>query len=225
MGLWNGLLTGFTDVLKFLQNITGSYGFAIIILTIGLRLLLWPLTHSQVVSARRMQTLQPEIEKLRKKYKNDQARMNQEMMKLWKENKVNPAAGCLPLVVQLPFLWAIYQAILKFPDLKGASFLWIKDLATFPVPPNDPLFILPLIAGVTTYIQMKMTTPAGGAAQQPGQQMQQMMVWVFPPMVVMFTAKLAAGVGLYWAISNVFTILQQKLAFAKPVAREGNTGV
>ncbi len=212
-GLWDALIKGFSDIMQFFQSITGSYGLAIILLTVAVRLLLWPLTHSQVVSTRRMQALQPELEKLRKKHGNDQARLNQEMMKLWRENKINPASGCLPLLVQMPIFIALYQAILKFPALQGAAFLWIPSLAA-----KDPYYILPVVAGVTTYFQMRMTTPSG-TPQQPAQQM---MTWVFPVMMVYFTIVLPAGLGLYWAVGNLLTILQQKIAYASPMAPRGN---
>lgn len=218
MGIFDILVNGFTEVLQLFHRFTNSYGVDIVLLTLAVRILLWPLTHSQVMSARRMQVLQPEIDKIRKKYKNDQVRMNQELMNLWKENKINPAAGCLPLLVQLPVLWALYQSIAKFEILKQASFLWIKSLGG-----ADPYYIFPVLAGVTTFFQMKMTTPAGGYGDGGQQvQMQRMMLWMFPVLVVFMTVQLPSGIGIYWVVSNLITILQQKIVFAKPVAKGGN---
>lgn len=193
-------INAFNEALRFFYGLTGNYGLAIIILTVVLRVALWPLTLSQVVSAKKMQDLQPEMERLRKKYKNDPNKLNEEMVKLWRENKVNPASGCLPLIVQLPFLWAFYSVLMKFPAFKGASFLWIKNLAA-----PDPTFILPVLAGATTFWQSWMTMPRDGS-QQP---QQKMMLWMMPPFIVWITYTLPAGVALYWVVGNLFTILQQ----------------
>lgn len=214
MGLWDALLTGFKEALVFLHNLSGNYGVAIIILTLGLRLILWPLTYSQAVSTKRMQELQPEIEKLRKKYKNDQEKLRQETVKLWKAYNVNPAAGCLPLFVQLPFLMAIYQVLLRFDAFKGAPFLWVPNLAV-----ADPTMVLPVLSAVTTFFQSWLAMPRGGS-QQPGQQV---MVWMFPVMVFWITRSLPAGVGIYWVIGNLFTIGQQFLVPTRKAAQGGSS--
>ncbi len=193
-------IDAFNQALKFFFEFSGNYGLAIILLTIALRLVLWPLTISQVTSAKKMQELQPEMERLRKKYKNDPNKLNQEMVKMWRENKINPASGCLPLLVQLPFLWAFYKVLLDNPAFKGASFLWISNLAV-----ADKTLILPILAGATTFWQSWMTTPKDGS-----QQMQQkMMLYMMPPFIVWITYTLPAGVALYWVVGNLFTILQQ----------------
>lgn len=211
--MWEGLLQAFQAALHFFFQISGNYGVAIILLTLAVRVLLWPLTYSQVVSARRMQALQPEMERLRQKYKNDQQRLNQEVVKLWREQKVNPASGCLPLVIQLPILWAMYQVLLKAPEFKGAHFLWIDNLAA-----ADRLFVLPALAAVTTFVQMWMTTPRGGT-QQPAQQM---MLWTMPAFVGFITVSLPAGISLYWVVGNLISILQQYLVPAGKVAEGGS---
>lgn len=203
----NGLESIFIAALEFFHRFSGSYGLAIILLTVAVRFLLWPLTQSQIVSSKKMQQLQPQVEKLRQRYKGDQARLNQEMVKLWKENKVNPAAGCLPILVQLPFLWGLYKALLGFKALNGAPFFWISSLAA-----PDP-YILPVLAGVTTFMQSWMITPRGQGAQQ-----QQMFLWMMPVLIIVITRTLPAGVALYWVISNVFSIGQQALILAKPGA-------
>lgn len=210
--MWNALLDGLTASIKFFHNFTGNYGLDIVLLTMGVRLILWPLTHAQAVSTKRMQELQPEIEKLRKKYKNDQQKVNAETMKLWKEHKVNPAAGCVPLVVQLPILFAIYRVLLVFPDFNGAAFLWVPNLAA-----ADPI-ILPILTGVTTFWQSWVMTPRG-SSQQPAQQM---MIWIMPAMIFWISRTLPAGVGVYWVIGNLFTIGQHFLVPGKRLAEGGS---
>lgn len=202
----NGLEAMFVVALEFFHRFSGNYGLSIILLTVVARFLLWPLTQSQIVSSKKMQELQPQIEKIRQRFKGDQARLNQEMVKLWKENKVNPAAGCLPVLVQLPFLWGLYRALLEFTAFKGAPFLWITSLAA-----PDP-YILPVLAGVTTFLQTWMITPRGQGVQQPGQQM---FLWTMPILVVVITRTLPAGVALYWVISNLFSIGQQALILTR----------
>lgn len=210
--MWDALLNGLAASIRFFHTFTGNYGLDIVLLTVAVRLLLWPLTHAQAVSTKRMQELQPEIEKIRKKYKNDQQKINAETMKLWKENKINPAAGCFPLVVQLPILFAIYRVLLVFGDFKGASFLWIPNLAA------PDLVILPFLNAVTTFWQSWVMTPRG-SSQQPAQQM---MLWIMPPMIFWITRTLPAGVGIYWVIGNLFTIGQQFLVPTKRLAEGGS---
>lgn len=202
----SGLEAVFIAALEFFHRFSGNYGIAIILLTVVVRFFLWPLTQSQIVSSKKMQQLQPQVERLRQRFKGDQARLNQEMVKLWKENKVNPAAGCLPLVVQLPFLWGLYRALLGFQAFKGAPFIWITSLAS-----PDP-YVLPVLSGVTTFLQSWMITPRGQGAQQPGQQM---FLWMMPVVVVIVTRSLPAGVALYWVISNLFSIGQQALVLTR----------
>jgi hypothetical protein len=116
---WGALLNGFTQWIQWTYGITGSYGLAIVIVTLIIRGALWPLTQTQVRSMRRMQELQPEVQRLQAKYKNDRERLNQETMRLWRENHVNPASGCLPMLLQLPILWAIYRVLEQFPYPKA----------------------------------------------------------------------------------------------------------
>ena len=140
--MWDSFVSLFEAALSFLHGLSGSWGVAIVLLTLVLRLALWPLTYSQVVSARRLQAIQPQMERLRERFKNDPQRLNQEVLKLWRENKVNPLSGCFPVLIQLPFLWAIYQVLLRSQELKGASFLWVANLGA-----PDP-WVLPVLAGV-----------------------------------------------------------------------------
>ncbi|PZN13265.1 MAG: hypothetical protein DIU69_01075, partial [Bacillota bacterium] len=182
--------------LEFSRSLTGSAGLSIILFTILVRLVLLPLTFAQIRSMQRMQALQPEVERIQKKYKDNPQKANEAIMKLWRENNVNPAAGCLPLLVQLPILYGLFAAL---RDFSSGAFLWIPDLRL-----PDPFFALPVLAGVTTYLQM--TTMA--SANQPQQRTMQV---VMPVMVTVFAWSFPAGLALYWVTSNLFSIAQQLL--------------
>jgi YidC/Oxa1 family membrane protein insertase len=202
--IWNDLLKAFGSVLESLHHATGSYGLAIIIITVAIRVVVWPLTQAQVTSMRRMQQLQPELKRLQDRYKNDKERLNQETMRLWRENRVNPAAGCLPMVVQLPFLWAIYDVLEHYQYHGVTSFLWLPNL-THP----DPVFLIPVLGGLTTFWQTKISmvaTPGQSASQQ------MMMTYLMPVFIAYIFWRLPAGVGLYWVVSNFFGIAQQYAA-------------
>lgn len=207
--MWDSFVGLFERALALLEGVTHSWGLAIVLLTVVLRLALWPLTWSQVVSSRRLQAIQPEMERLRERYKKDPQRLNQEVVKLWREHKVNPLSGCFPLLLQLPFLWAIYQVLLRSQELKGASFLWVANLGA------PDAWILPLLAGISTFVQTWMITPRG-AGQQPSQQM---FLWVMPAMIVVISRTLPAGVVVYWVTSNLFSIGQQLLVPGVGAAR------
>lgn len=204
MAIWNDLLQAFGWVLESLHHATGSYGVAIVIITVAIRVAVWPLTQAQVTSMRRMQQLQPELKKLQDRYKNDKEKLNQETMRLWRENHANPAAGCLPMVVQLPFLWAIYDVLEHYQYHGSTSFLWLHSLR---VP--DPLFLIPVLGGLTTFWQTRISMVAtpGQSAQQ-----QMMMTYLMPVFVAYIFWRLPAGVGVYWVVSNFFGIAQQYAA-------------
>lgn len=182
----------------FFYEFTGSYGLAIILLTVFIRIALLPLTWGQAQSMVKMQALQPEIKKLQKKHKDDPQTLNRETMALWKKHGVNPLSGCLGVLIQLPFLWAFFQMLHQFDYVGAARFLWVPDLAQ-----PDPFLVLPLLAGITTYWQTKAASPAGGTDPS-----QRMMLYVFPVMIVWLSWKFAAGLSLYWVMSNVLFIAQ-----------------
>lgn len=213
--MWNGLLDILEVLLTFFRDITGSYGVAIILLTFVLRMLMWPLTQAQLKSTRKFQDIQPRVEKLKEKYKNDQSRLNQEMVKLWRDNKVNPMAGCFPMLLQLPILIGLYQVLLRSEALNGVPFLWVTDLA------NPEMIILPLLAGVTTWAQSWLVMPRQQGAQQGTQQM---FLWMMPALIWYITRQLAAGVGIYWVVSNLFSIGQQLITQGLPETRGRKAG-
>ncbi len=218
--MWDSLITLFKGALEFFHGFTHSWGLAIILLTVGVRVLLWPFTYSQVVSSKRLQEIQPDMERLRQRYKDDPPRLNQEMMKLWRENKVNPMSGCLPMLIQFPFLAGIWQVLAnpKFnSDLTGVPFLWIPDLAARSASFADPVgLILPLLAGVTTFFQSWMIMPRASGPQQSSQRM---MLWMMPALVTWISMSVPAGVGIYWVVSNLFSIGQQWVIPGRGMAR------
>lgn len=179
-------------------QMTGSYGIAIILLTLVIKMITLPLTFSQTKMTKKMALLNPELEELKKKYKNNPEKLNRETMELWRKHNINPASGCLPMALQLPFFIAFFGMLRNYVYTGPDQFLWLK-LAM-----PDPLYIMPILAAVTTYIQMKQTTSAGDATQKS-------MLMFMPVMIGMVSLRFVAGLTLYWVASNVFTIIQQYL--------------
>ena len=208
--LWQAFVNGIEAGLEWSRSLTGSAGLSIILFTFLVRLLLLPLTFSQMRSMQRMQALQPEVERIQKKYRDNPQKANEAIMKLWREHNVNPASGCLPLLVQFPILYGLFLALRTF---SSGAFLWIPDLRL-----PDPYFILPVLAGVTTYFQMKtaMTTPT--------QPQQRTMLVLMPAMLTFFAWSFPAGLALYWVTSNVFSIGQQLLMNRQPAPAPAGKG-
>lgn len=189
--------------LTFFYNLTvnmgvASYGIAIILLTIAIKAVLYPLTVKQVKSMKAMQDIQPKMKQLQEKYKGNPEKLNKELASLYKEAGVNPLAGCLPLIVQMPFLIAIFFAIRDYHYVQQPpSFLWMTDLAQ-----PDPTYILPILSALTTYIQQKQTTA------EMTQQTKMMMIFM-PLFIGYISLSFPGGLVLYWVVSNLFQIFQQ----------------
>ena len=197
--------------LNFFQTYTRNYGLDIILLTIFIKLLLWPLTHKSFVSMKRMQKLQPQMQRLKDKFGEDKQRLNKEMMDLYKRNKVNPFGSCLPMLLQFPFFIGFYNALLTPIELRHAGFLWIKDLSrpdweSLPVSAFGYDFgvpVLVLLMGASMFIQQWMTpTPTVDPNQR---RMMMMMPLVFTVIFVSFPS----GLTIYWFVNNLLSILQQ----------------
>jgi YidC/Oxa1 family membrane protein insertase len=185
-------------VLKFFYRYTHNYGIAIIILTILIKILFHPLTKKQMESMRAMQKLQPKMQALREKFKDDKERLNREVMDLYRTHKINPLGGCWPMLLQIPVFFALYKALLNSIELRHAPFLfWIQDLSE-----KDPCYITPIIMGATMFLQQKMTPMAGDPNQQ---KMMMFMPLIFTFMFLSFPS----GLVLYWLVNNVLTIGQQ----------------
>lgn len=196
--------------LKFFYTFVHNYGIAIIILTVIIKLLFWPLTQKSYTSMRAMQTLQPEMKKLREKYRGDKEGLNRNMMELYKEHRVNPLGGCLPMLVQIPVFIALYKVLLGTIELRHAPFaLWLTDLSV-----KDPYYITPIIMGATMFIQQKMTP----STMDP---MQAKMMLAMPVVFTFIFLNFPSGLVLYWLVNNLLTILQQYLIYRKPVSGNG----
>ncbi len=201
-------------LMKQFYAITGNYGIAIILLTIVVRILLFYPSLKSATSMEEMKKIQPQILALREKYKKDPSKMNTEMMKLYKDHKVNPVGGCLPMLLQLPFFVALYNVLSVSIELRHASFIpfWIKDLSVF-----DPFYILPVLMGVSMILTMKMTSST------PDPQQAKIMMFMNIAFIFMF-AWLPAGLLLYITLSNVLSIVQQ-LYVRKLIGSSGSTSV
>jgi len=204
-GFFHPLAKPLMVVLKFFYSFIGNYGFSIILLTVCIKIIFWPLTQKSYKSMKGMQKLQPEMKRLREKYGSDKQRLNQEMMSFYKEHKVNPLGGCLPMLIQIPVFFALYRVLLGSIELRHAPFmLWITDLSA-----KDPYYITPLIMGVTMFLQQKMTPTNMDPTQE---KIMLMMPVVFTFMFLNFPS----GLVVYWLVNNVLTILQQYLIRRQP---------
>jgi YidC/Oxa1 family membrane protein insertase len=206
LGIFGFISVFFLKALWWIYGIVGNYGAAIILLTVGIRIVLFPLMHTSTVSMRKMAKVQPRVKEIQAKYKkkkNDpqaRSKMSQETMALYKEEGVNPMAGCLPVLVQLPILWALYQLFLHAIELRHAPFmLWITDLSA-----KDPLYVTPVLMTATMWLQQKLAPQAGDPQQQ---RIMRMLPLIFGIMFLQFPS----GLVLYWLTNNVISILQQEI--------------
>ena len=190
-------------LLEILYSLTeavgfGSYGVAIILLTIVIKMLLYPLTVKQVKSMRAMQELQPQMKKIQEKYKDKPQEMQMKMANLYKDAGVNPLAGCLPLLIQMPILMGMYYALYNFDYGEVApTFLWLPSLSE-----PDPIYVLPVLSALTTFLQQKMTTT------EMTQQMKIMMT-IMPVFIGWISLQFPSGLVLYWVTMNIVQIVQQ----------------
>ncbi len=215
--IWNSLLVWpIEGALLYLTDLTASAGLAIILFTVIVRTVMLPLSFTQVRSQRAMMELQPRLKELQKKHAGDRQRIAQEQMRMYKEAGVNPIAGCLPLVLQMPIWIALYSSLTTLtnnvPEFR-TSFLWIENLGAASTPTFEnlatwSLVILPVLAGLTQWVVQRMSTMPTADPQQ--QQMNRMMEFM-PIMFIVFSFQVGAGLALYWVVSNVYTIIQQKV--------------
>lgn len=215
-------------LLHFLYSMVGNYGIAIILFTIVIKVVLLPLTFKQLQSTKAMNEIQPELKKMQEKYKNDKNTLNEKTMSLYKEYNINPMAGCLPLLIQMPILFGLFAALRTPIDYvfagdaaaaaiaTSAPFLWMANLVdpdvltvafTIPLLGNKIPWILPIIAAVTTYFSMVMSAGKQKGGTQP-QSMKTMSI-MMPLMILFWGVSFPAGLTLYWAVSNVFQMIQQ----------------
>ena len=198
-------------ILNKLYNLLGSYGLAIIILTVLVKLILWPLTAQATRSQKKMQSLQGPMSKLREKYKGNSQKLNQEMMKFYKEHKVNPFAGCWPILIQIPIFLGMFWMLRSAAELYGQSFLWAKDLSE-----QDhvgqiqgfSLNILPILMVVTQWLQMKLNPMQMGPELSDAQRINAKMMRFMPFMFLIFLYFFSSALVLYWTVQNLMTIFQ-----------------
>ena len=200
-GFWqSNVVYYFTLALDtFAEWFGGEYGLAVLVMVLLVRTLILPLTLKQVRSSKAMQAIQPEIAKIREKYKDNPEKAQMETMKLFQEHKVNPMAGCLPLIVQMPIFIALYQSIYFNGSLREHEFLWLQ------LGEPDKLFILPLLAAATTYLQTKMMMKMNPSPQMG---MMQFMLFVYPVLIFVMSFQFPSALPLYWFFSNLYTIVQ-----------------
>lgn len=206
-------------LLKFFYAIVHNWGWAIVVLSVVVFLLLYPLTLKQMRSMKAMQALQPRIEDLRQTYKDNPQKLNKEIMELYKEHKVNPFSGCLPLLLQMPIFFALYQVLMRSVALKGAQFLWIRDLSepdrlftfssSLPILGNE-FNILPILMAIGMFFQQKMSMASQqGASGAVSAQQQKMMLIIFPLMFGLIFYRMPSGLVLYWFINSGLMLINQ----------------
>lgn len=209
-------------LLKTIEGLVGNWGVAIILLTVVVRLLMFPIAQRQFASMAAMRRLQPKLKSLQERHKDNKEKLQKEMMQLYKTEKVNPLAGCLPIVIQIPVFFALYKVLVLVVELRHQPFaLWIHDLSApdpatplngfgtfgFTLPHLLAIGVLPILVGVTQYLSFK---------QNPPPDETQAKVFAFMPWVLMFVmAPFAAGLQLYWMTTNIFTVFQQRLMYAR----------
>jgi YidC/Oxa1 family membrane protein insertase len=218
------LVTAALWLLKFLYGFTGNYGIAIILVTILQKIAFHPLTVKSLKSMKAMQEIQPKIQALQERFKNNPKKKQEETMALYKKHGVNPMGGCLPMLVQIPIFIALYNALSASVEMWQARFLWIRDLTQpdslfgITVWGNYPLNFLALLMGVSMWVQQKMSPPAGDPRQA------QMMLWMMPIIFTFMFWSFPSGLVLYWLVNNVLQIGQQWLitrSSARPAPAEG----
>jgi YidC/Oxa1 family membrane protein insertase len=184
--------------LNFLYKFVHNYGIAIIIITIATKIIFWPLGNKSYKSMKDMQKVQPRITELREQYKNDKARLNQEVMQLYKTHKINPLGGCLPILIQIPVFFGLYKTLLYSIELRHSPFVfWIQDLSA-----KDPYYITPIIMGATMFWQQKMTPSMGDP-------MQQKLMLIMPVIFTFLFLNFPSGLVIYWLFNNILSIGQQ----------------
>ena len=186
-------------LLQYIQGYVGNWGWSIVILTILIKLVLYPLSYKGMVSMNKLKDLAPKMKEIQAKYKDDKQKQSMHMMELYKKHGANPMGGCLPLILQIPVFFAIYRVLLNAIELKGAEWiLWVHDLAEM-----DPYFVLPILMGATMYLQQKITP------NTMQDEMQKKIFQFLPVIFTFFFLWFPAGLTLYWFINNLFTIAQQ----------------
>jgi YidC/Oxa1 family membrane protein insertase len=223
-GFFGWIAKALLFLLGLCHNVVRSWGLSVIILSVLLNILLFPLTLKSFQSMQKMHELHPQMEKLKVQFKDSPQKLNKEVMELYKKYNINPLGGCLPLLLQMPIFVALYQALTKSIDLRGASFLWIKDLSmpdAVAIPATLPLIgnhinILPLVMVVLMVFQQKVSTKVmGSAVTEEQKQQQKMMLIMMPVMFGFIFYNMPSGMVLYWVVNTLLTIVEQSAILKK----------
>lgn len=215
-GIFDPISTVLIKIINFLHDVTSNWGVAIILLSGMIYLLLFPLTIKQMRSMKAMQTLQPHIDEIRNTYKDNPQKMNKEIFELYKQHKVNPLSGCFPLLIQMPIFIALYPVLMRSTALRGAHFLWIRDLsapdrlATLPFSLpflGNELNLLPILMAVGMFVQQKTTARSAGSSQSAEQQ--RLMMIMFPVVFGFIFYRMPSGLVLYWLVNSVIMLVFQ----------------
>jgi YidC/Oxa1 family membrane protein insertase len=206
-GMWRWICYPIVWVLNFFNSLIPNYGIAIILLTILVRLIFWPLTHKSTVGMKKMQELQPKMKEIQAKFKDNPQRLQQETWALYRSEKVNPMSSCLPMLVQIPVFIALFNVLRSAVELRYAPFLWIGDLSEpegllAAYLPFGGLNILPILMAVSTALQSAFTPSTGDKNQQ------KMMMVIMPVMMLVMFYSFPSALSLYWFLSNLFSIVQ-----------------
>lgn len=193
------------QVITILYNFTSgvgmpSYGLAIVLMTVIVKLILYPLSKKQIESTKAMMELQPKMKAIQEKFKDDKQRLNMELANLYKSEGVNPLAGCLPLLIQMPIMIGIFYGIRDFQYAGSAAFLWMENISN-----PDPTYILPVLSALTTFISSKQTMPDTGNPQN------KIMLYFMPLFIGYISLSFPAGLVLYWVVMNIMQIAQQTM--------------
>lgn len=214
-GAFDPISKGLLSFLRFVHRFLPNWGASLIILSCALFFLLYPLTLKSLKSMKAMQELQPEMERLRKENKDNPQKLNKEIMELYRRNKINPLGGCLPMLLQIPIFFALYQALIRSLELKGAKFLWIKDLSEpdrlFTLPSSLPILgnelnILPILMAIVMFLQQKIT---GKTTASVNPEQQKMMMVLFPVLFGFMFYHLSSGLVLYWFVYSGLSLVFQ----------------
>jgi len=198
-GWFTFLAKPFFKVISWIHDYVGNWGWAIVLFTILVKIILFPLSYKGMLSMQKLKDLAPKMKDIKEKYKGDSAKMNMKMMELYKNHGANPLGGCLPLLLQIPIFFALYRVLLNADELQGAEWiLWINNLAVM-----DPYWVLPILMGITMYYQQKIT-PSNFTDP-----LQEKIFKFFPVLMTVFFISFPAGLVLYWLTNNILTIAQQ----------------
>jgi YidC/Oxa1 family membrane protein insertase len=208
-GTWGDILQFVSSVIDYFAHLLwNNYGLALLVVTIIIRLLILPLMVKQIRFSKMLQQMQPELQKIKEKYQGDPRKQQEETMKLYQQAGVNPLAGCFPMLLQLPILYALFGAIEGNKGLYESTFLGIFHLGH-----PDTTYIIPIIAAITTYLSQRVMMTSTDPQQK-------MMLVIFPVMILFMATRFPSGLALYWIYGNIFTAVQTYFIRVRPVAKE-----